>query len=125
MVFTDGNASETFDVQVTREVSSDCLVSFEGRRYSVPFIHSGRRAQVRGSGDRVQILVGDELVKTYPRHTKARLLVDQADYEGQGDDRVMAPTPLGAVGSTLVLQRSWEAPTRPIEQYETLLGRLS
>ena len=29
--------AEPFDVVVTRRVSRDCLVSFEGRRYSVPF----------------------------------------------------------------------------------------
>ncbi len=32
---------EPFDVSVTRPVSDDCLVSFEGRQYSVPFRYAG------------------------------------------------------------------------------------
>jgi len=33
---------EVFDCVVARRVSRDCLVSFEGRRYSVPFAWIGR-----------------------------------------------------------------------------------
>src|SRR5690606_27865068 len=35
-----------FDVVVSRPVSRDCLVSFEGRRYSVPFAWAGRHVEV-------------------------------------------------------------------------------
>lgn len=116
---------EPFDTQVSRVVSRDCLVSFEGRQYSVPFVHMGRQVQVRGAADEVQILADHRLVKSYPRGTVARLLVDQADYEGESTDRVTRPTPLGALGEQIVLQRSWEAPRRPIEQYAAVLGRLA
>jgi transposase len=116
---------EPFDTQVGRIVGRDCLVSFEGRQYSVPFAHAGRQVQVRGAGDTVQILVSHRVVKTYPRGTQALLLVDQADYEGESTERVARPTPLGALGKQIVLERSWEAPRRPIEQYAALLGRLS
>mgnify|MGYP000461726620 CR=1 FL=1 len=50
--------------------------------------------------------------------------VDQADYEGESTNRVIRPTPLGGLGEQIVLQRSWEAPKRPIEQYASVLGRL-
>lgn len=116
---------EPFDTQVGRVVSRDCLVSFEGRQYSVPFVHVGRQVQVRGAGDKVHILADHRLVKSYPRGTAARLLVDQADYEGKGTDRVIRPTPLGEIGEQIVLQRSWEAPKRPIEQYAAVLERLA
>jgi len=116
---------EPFDTQVGRIVSRDCLVSFEGRQYSVPFVHVGRQVQVRGAGDHVHIMANHRLVKSYPRGTAARLLVDQADYEGESTKRVTRPTPLGGLGEQIVLQRSWEAPKRPIEQYAAVLGRLA
>jgi transposase len=116
---------EPFETQVSRIVSRDCLVSFEGRQYSVPFVHVGRQVQVRGSGDKVQILADHRIIKTYPRGTQALLLIDQADYEGESTERVVRPTPLGALGQEIVLERSWEAPKRAIEQYASLLGRLA
>ena len=116
---------EPFDTQVSRVVSRDCLVSFEGHQYSVPFVHVGRQVQVRGSGDRVQILADHRVIKAYPRGTRALLLVDQADYEGESTERVVRPAPLGAIGKEIVLERSWEAPKRAIEQYASLLGRLA
>ena len=116
---------EPFDTQVCRSVGRDCLVSFEGRRYSVPFGYAGRQVEVRGAGDRVEILADHRVVKSYPRGTQARLLIDQADYEGHSTDRVARPTPLGELGEQIVLQRSWEAPKRPIERYAAVLGRLA
>jgi transposase len=116
---------EPFDTQVCRTVGRDCLVSFEGRRYSVPFAYACRQVQVRGAGQRVEILADHRVVKSYPRGTKARLLVDQADYEGDSTDRVTRPTPLGELGEQIVLERSWEAPRRSIERYAAVLGRLA
>jgi transposase len=116
---------EPFDTQVSRVVSRDCLVSFEGRQYSVPFIHAGRQVQVRGAGERVQILADHRVIKAYPRGTQALLLIDQSDYEGESSERVVRPTPLGELGAQIVLTRSWEAPRRSIEQYAALLGRLA
>jgi transposase len=116
---------EPFDVEVPRQVSRDCLVSFEGRQYSVPFVYAGRQVHVRGAGERVEVLAGSRVVKSYPRGTRELLLVDQADYEGPSTDGVARPSPLGALGEQIVLERSWEAPRRPIEQYAALLGRLS
>jgi hypothetical protein len=39
---------EPFDHLATRRVGSDCLVSFEGRQYSVPFAWVGQTVEVRG-----------------------------------------------------------------------------
>jgi hypothetical protein len=47
---------EPFDLVATRRVTDDCLVSFEGRRYSVPFRLLGRTVEVRGCAGGVQIL---------------------------------------------------------------------
>ena len=114
-----------FDVQVGRNVTRDCLVRFEGREYAVPFRYAGRQVQVRGAPGLVQIFADGEMVQSYPRHTAARLLIDQACYEGEATERVAAPTPLGRLGQQIVAPRSWEAAQRPVSAYETLLRRIT
>lgn len=44
---------EPFDIVVRRPVGLDCLVSFEGRRYSVPFHFVRQEGEVRGLENRV------------------------------------------------------------------------
>lgn len=110
-----------FDTQVSRPVSDDCLVSFEGRQYQVPFVLMRRQVEVRGCVDTVEIFSEGRLVCTYPRGTACRLLIDQECYEGEGDDRVARPTPLGAVARKIVLARSWETNARSVEQYARMV----
>ena len=50
---------EPFDVVVRRPVEIDCLVSFEGRRYSVPFRFVGQEVEVRGLAESVRSSVYD------------------------------------------------------------------
>lgn len=117
---------EPFDVQVHRQVSDDCLVSFEGRQYEVPFVAMRRSVQIRGCAGTVEIYGADgQPLASYPRGTACRLLLDQRHAEGEGDDRVMRPTPLGALGQRIVLERSWEVPRRPIDAYLELVRRLA
>lgn len=122
-----------FDVQVTRKVGRDCLVSFEGRQYAAPFTHAGKNVQVRGAPGTVQIIANGRVVQEYPRGTKARLLIDQACYDpatastaepavpGVVEVRVEPPAPLGRIGRVIVADKSWEAARRPLSEYETLL----
>jgi len=124
-----------FDVQVTRRVGRDCLVSFEGRQYAAPFAHAGRTVQVRGAPGTVQIIANGEVVQEYPRGTKARLLIDQSCYDpasastsgparsGPMAARAHAPAPLGRLGRAIVADKSWEAARRPLSEYEALLRR--
>jgi hypothetical protein len=87
--------SEPFDVVVTRQVHRDCLISFEGRRYSVPFAWVGRDVEVWGVHSQVVVRgMGIEIAR-HPRHTKESLVLDPSHYEGESTDRVMRPTPLG------------------------------
>lgn len=117
---------EPFDVQVNRPVSDDCLVSFEGRQYEVPFTAMRRTVQVRGCAATVEIYGADgRPLASYPRGTECRLLLDQRHAEGSGDERVMPPTPLGRVGRAIVLEQSWEVPRRPIDDYLELVRRLA
>ena len=86
---------EPFDCVVVRRVSRDCLVSFEGRRYSVPFAWVGRQLEVRGTAQHVVMLAEGAEVARHARHTARRLVLDDAHYDGPSTDAVCAPTPLG------------------------------
>jgi hypothetical protein len=92
---------EPFDIAVVRVVGIDALVSFEGRQYSVPFRFVGEQVEVRGCAGKVQIVKDCAIIATHPRATAARLLIDQAHYEGPGTERVLAPPPLGRLGSRI------------------------
>jgi hypothetical protein len=73
---------EPFDCVVARRVSRDGLVSFEGRRYSLPFRWLGRLVEVRGTAQHVVIYADGAEVARHPRHTARRLLIEPAHYEG-------------------------------------------
>lgn len=100
-----------FEVAWTRTVQKDCTVSFEGRSYSVPFVLCGLAVEVRGCAEVVQVLHQGRVVAEHPRHSRARLLLQPAHYEGPGDERVAPPVPLGKMG-----QRLQEIVLQPVEQ---------
>jgi transposase len=108
---------EPFDLVAQRRVGRDATVAFEGRTYSVPFRFAEQVVEVRGCTAAVQVWAEGEIVASHPRHTRARLLLDPAHYDGPSTDRVMAPTPLGRMGRRL--QELWAlAPERrPIDYY--------
>jgi transposase len=86
---------ELFDCVVPRPVSRDCLVSFEGRRYSVPFAWVGRTVEVRGVAQHVVVWAEGHELARHPRHTIERLVLDQRHYAGPSTDTVVSPTPYG------------------------------
>ena len=86
---------ELFDKVVSRKVRRDCLVSFEGRQYSVPFRWVGRSVEVRGTLREVVIRGGEAEIARHERGTRRRLLIEPSHYEGASTDRVLRPTPLG------------------------------
>ena len=86
---------ELFDKVVSRKVRRDCLVSFEGRQYSVPFAWVGRSVEVRGTLREVVVRGGDAEIARHERGTRRRLLIEPSHYEGASTDRVLCPTPLG------------------------------
>jgi transposase len=92
---------DPFDVVATRRVGLDALVSFEGRQYSVPFRLIGERVEVHGCAGQVQIVKNCALIAVHPRGTAARLIIDQAHYDGPNTDRVIAPPPLGRLGARI------------------------
>jgi hypothetical protein len=86
---------EPFDVVVARRVSRDCLVSFESRRYSVPFAWVNRLVEVRGTARHVVILGEGRELARHARRTAQRLLIEPTHYEGPSTPTVLRPTPLG------------------------------
>lgn len=115
---------EPFDAVATRTVAADCLVSFEGRQYSVPFAWVGQRVEVRGAAGRVQILAGRDgafsVVAEHPRHTGARIVLDPRHYDGPSTARVTAPPPLGRMGQRLQQIAAMPVAHRPIDLYAAL-----
>lgn len=112
---------DVFDVSVLRRVSVDCLVSFENRRYGVPFLYCGRQVEVRGTADKVQIYHAGQKLIEYPRGTEATLLIDsEACYEGPGDDRVEPPLPVGQMGRRIQELASAGVEVRSADYYAAL-----
>lgn len=111
---------EPFDAIAMRRVGVDGLVAFEGRQYSVPFRFVGQEVEVRGAAATVQVFKACELVAVHPRGTAARLLIDQAHYDGPSTDRVIAPPPLGRMGARLQALAGAPVARRSIDLYAAL-----
>lgn len=111
---------DLFDVAVTRPVHRDCTVHFEGRTYSVPFRLCGLQVEVRGGCGVVQILHECRIVAEHPRGSEQRLLIDPAHYEGEGDERVAPPMPLGKMGRKLQEIAMQPVEQRPFDLYAAL-----
>jgi hypothetical protein len=109
-----------YDVAVTRTVQKDCTVHFEARAYSVPFVLAGLQVEVHGCAELVQVWHQGQVVAEHPRHSRQRLLLQPAHYDGPGDERVMPPVPLGKMGQRL--QEILEMPVekRPLDLYAAL-----
>jgi transposase len=111
---------EPFDLAVTRTVQRDCLVSFEGRSYSVPLLLAGLQVEVRGCCGKVQVWHQGQVMAEHPRQTQARLLIEPSHYDGPGDERVAPPVPLGAMGQRLLEIYQMPVEQRPIDLYAAL-----
>jgi len=109
---------EPFDLAVQRRVAIDSTVRFEGRSYSVPFVHALTEVEVRGCAAVVQIWADGRVVAAHPRGTAARNVFDPAHYEGADTERVLAPVPLGRMGRRMQEILAMPPERRPIDQYE-------
>jgi len=68
-----------------RKVSWDCLISFAGSRYSVPWAYAAKQVWVRTSQGRELIVrnqSGAEIARHFLTNRKGSTLIDQAHYEG-------------------------------------------
>jgi transposase len=124
--------SEPFDVVVSRRVQRDCLVSFEGRRYSVPFLWVGRQVEVLGTLAHVLIRGDGSELARHSRKSRELLLLNPDHFEGESSDRVVRPTPLGtrsrlqlaglsSAGHTVLRLPSAQQLRRPLQCYIELV----
>ena len=111
---------EPFDVAVTRRVAHDCTVSFEGRRYSVPFTWLDKRVEVHGCCRVVQVVAGGRVVAEHPRRGRERIVIDPRHYEGEATAEVLPPVPLGRMGRRLAEIASMAPQNRPVDLYAAL-----
>lgn len=111
---------EPFELALTRTVQRDCTIHFEGRVYSVPFRLCGLAVEVRGCGEVVQVWHDGQVVAEHPRRTQERLLLDPSHYEGEGDERVIPPVPLGRMGRRLQEILDMSVEQRPLDLYAAL-----
>jgi transposase len=109
-----------FDLVRSVRVAIDATVRFERRQYSVPFVHVGRTIELRGCARTVQAFVDGELIAEHARHTRERIVIDLAHYEGPGDARVAAPVPLGRMGRRLMEIAALAPEKRPPDLYAAL-----
>lgn len=111
---------DPFDALATRRVGRDGLVAFEGRQYSVPFRFVGQDVEVRGGAGTVQVFKAGARVAAHPRGTAARLVIDQAHYDGASTGRVIAPPPLGRLGARIQELALTPVAQRSIDLYAAL-----
>jgi transposase len=74
---------------LTRKVSWDCLIPYEGSRYSVRWVYAGKRVWVRVSqGVRLEALspTGEVIARHALSETKGATIIDPAHYEGLRKD---------------------------------------
>ena len=111
---------EPFDHVATRRVGSDCMISFEGCQYSVPFRLVGFQVEIRGCAGKVQILRDCEIVAEHERASAARIIIDPEHFEGPSTEEVLAPMPLGRMGTRLAEIAAMVPEQRPLDLYAAL-----
>ncbi len=113
---------EPFDLAQMRVVAEDCTVAFEARRFSVPFPFVGRRIEVRGCSQVVQMWHDGEIIAQHPRDGRERLVLDSSHYEGEATGDVLPPIPLGRMGRRLQEIAEMKPEQRPLDLYAALAG---
>jgi hypothetical protein len=98
------------------------MVYFEGRQYTIPFAFVDQILEASGCSGVVQFVDPETgvIVRSYPRGTKARILIDPTSYEGEATDRVIPPVPLGAMAKALESIRTMDVAMRLVEIYAAL-----
>jgi transposase len=113
---------DPFDLVAQRRVAIDSTVQFEGRTYSVPFRFADQVVEVRGCASTVQVWTEGQVVASHARHTRSRIVLDPAHYEGPSTERIAAPVPLGRMGRRLQEISAMVPERRPIDLYAALAG---
>ena len=71
--------------ETMRKVSWDCLLSYMGSRYSVPWAYAGKQVWLRTSQGRILIVrnqKGEEIARHALAPKKGATVIDRTHYEG-------------------------------------------
>jgi len=112
---------EPFDAVVSRKVGKDCMISFEGRSYSVPFSYAWSEVEVRGGPGRVEIWSGGKRIAVHARTGEGRIHLDPSHFEGEPTDTHIPPLPLGQVGRTILERAEADVEVRAADYYQAIL----
>jgi hypothetical protein len=129
--------SIAFDPRVpeTRRVLSDCVVSFQGALYSVPYVHVGSRVTVKADplGNSIEIFAGADRIADHLRAKKGeRRIVDEhvAELRRPRFERLRARASRSTGRAArrpldLLSPIQWpcaDVEQRPIEEYARVVG---
>lgn len=114
----DGRPAYPYAEEEQRSVARDAYVSWQGSRYSVPWVYAGQQVTVRESRGEVIIQAGSERIATHSRATAQHQVITRHEHHHG--------IPLGGSrnGKTLVHIQSG-APVveqRPLLAYESIAG---
>jgi len=112
----DGRAPYPYMDDEQRKVARDAYVSWQGSRYSVPWLYAGKEVWVRGLGDRVEVRHGAEPIAVHDRAMRRHLVVTDSQHH--------AGIPMGMKqsGKTLIhiVERGPQVERRPLAVYDSV-----
>lgn len=77
------------ETAITRPVSRDCMITFGGNRYSIPWRYVGQTVQVELWGDEIRILCGEDIITTHQKLIgTGQKRSNPAHYQGLFRDRL-------------------------------------
>lgn len=77
------------ETAITRPVSRDCMITFGGNRYSVPWRYVGQTVQIEQWGNEIRILSGEEIIAAHQKLVgTGQKSSNPAHYQGLFRDRL-------------------------------------
>lgn len=118
LISTAGQPPYVVNEPLRRMVASDCLVSYQTNRYSVPHRYVGQTADVVATAERLKVFVKGELVADHVlSHLRYQRVVTAGHYAGIGQ-----PLRREAAQPVFVAAAWPEVEVRSLEVYEVLAG---
>ena len=73
-----------------------------------------------GCARHAQILAGADIVAVHPRAPHRRVVPDPGHFQGESTDTVIAPAPLGSMGTRIAKIAALAPENRPLDLYAAL-----
>jgi len=106
----DGRPPYPYLDEELRKVARDAYVSWQGSRYSVPWLYAGREVWVRERSQAVEVHYGQERIAIHPRSSRRHVVVTQPEHH--------RGIPLGAREERKILIRIQD--TAPVVEIRSL-----